>query len=191
MKRVAWAGIAGVVVLLATGAWWILMSRPKTAVFSSDIGLTFNYSERIEAQPLSDQERQEKKLLFRGVPKDSRLTAPYLVQAWYEDKFRLAANLTKKEPLELLLENQKNSFPKLYPDYRELSLRRIERNGRKGAEILFTYQNAQGATIKQRLLAVLKDDDVAVYVSAQAKEGDFDLVNRRYFETIFTSVSFR
>lgn len=179
--------------LLAAGAaWWTLASRPKTALFSSDIGLRFNYSERIEVQALSDQERQEKKLLFRGVPRGSGLhtTKPFLIQAWYEDKFRLAAGLTKKEPLELLLENQKNSFPKLYPAYREQSVKRVEISGRKAAEIIFTYNNAQGAAVKQRLLAALKDDDIAVYVSAQAKEGDFNLVNRRYFETVFTSVSF-
>lgn len=180
-------------VVAGGGVFWFLHtagSQERTFV-SDSVGLAFTHSDRIEAQTLSETEKTDKKLLFRGAPKDNSIDQPYLIQCWYEDKFRLAASLTKKEPLELLLENQKNSFPKLYPQYRELSLQRTERNGRKAAEIFFTYQNTQRVIVKQRLLVVLKDDDTAVYVSAQAREADFELVNRRYFQAIFASISFR
>jgi hypothetical protein len=62
--------------------------------------------------------------------------------------------------------------------------------GRKAAEVTFTYKKSiAGEMLKQRLLIVMKDDDVAIYVAAQAQEKEFDNLSARLFEPVFHSLN--
>ena len=47
-----------------------------------------------------------------------------------------------------------------------------------------------GEKIKQRMMIVEYDGDTALYLSAQAKEKDFDGLNRKYFQGMFAKLKF-
>ena len=176
-----WASIFG-------GIWWYQNTR--TAEFADHtLGLTFRYSTKLAGgKPMSDQDRKDKVLFRIGQGDDMKEMVRVLVR--YEDGLRKVANLQKQSIIDILLANSDKTFTREHIKYDRLSQRKFVKNGHDGAEIVFTYLSPYGQFIKERYVILVRDDDSAVYVSAQAKKDDFRTVNNNDFEKIFKTLDF-
>lgn len=148
-------------------------------------GLKLNYPDIFQAQALSEADRQDKFIL--------RLTSEQpamLVSVRYEMGMRAAAALSRQEPLAMITANAIRAFPQRYTDYALVSERSLEVADKDAHEFIFRYTGPSGEGAQQRLLIVMKDDDTAVYISAQAQESKFNELNTAYFADIFSSPKF-
>lgn len=118
---------------------------------------------------LSEQNKKDRVLL--RLQHSSSMELPLLVTFRYEDGIRKTANLLKREPLDIILDSIDKSYPQRFPDFQKIDQERLEISGRKAAEVTFTYKrNNAGEKLKQRMLVIMKNDDVAIYLAAQATE---------------------
>lgn len=117
-------------------------------------------------------------------------STPFRLFVTKEVGLRIVTSLTRIPIIDNLLRNSERSFPQTYPEYKKLSERTFEYKGKNSAEIYFTYKGPAGETIKQRFMIIAYDGDTALYVSVQAKEIDFDKLNKKYFDKIYKSLEF-
>lgn len=164
--------------------------QPTTTVNFRDptTNLSLDYPAELMLAELTNQDRQDKILL--RLQQDTTNQPPLLITLRYEQGIKKAANLLRREPLDVILDSIDKSYPQRFPGYQPTSQRRLEVSGRKAAEVLFSYQKDPSAQrLKQRLLIIIKDDDTALYLAAQAQEPDFEKANSDVFEPIFQSVA--
>jgi len=162
-------------------ARWNTFSDPTTHV-------VLEYPPSLVSQPITGVDQNDK-IIFRAAEPATGNT-PVLVTLRYEDGLRVLTNLVKRDLLDILVENSGTMHPERFPGYRKISEQKFERNGKKAAEITFTYQGPAGESIQERFLIIVRDDDLAAYLAAQAKERDFEEINKRYLERIFENVRF-
>lgn len=189
--------LAGVFLIIITGSY-ILFSKDTqpsvapintTAFHDNTTGVSLKYPEKLEAAALNEQDKKDRILL--RLQQSGSIDMPLLVTLRYEDGIRQTANLLKREPLDIILDSIDKSYPQRFPDFQKNDQKRLEINGRKAAEVTFTYKrNNVGEKLKQRLLIIMKDDDVAIYLAAQSTEQHFATANQTYFEPMFTSITF-
>ncbi len=181
--------IGFVVLLIAVVAVLGLVSakrpkEPKLVGFKSEQGVSFSYRADLAVRALSDQDKKDKYLFRAAQPSDQ---PPLLITLRYEKGIKAVADISKTEPLELLVSNTRLAYPKRFPGYREIRQRRYEINNHQAAEFVFSYQN-KGEALKQQFLIVMKDDNTAYYLALQVKEGDYDKLFPAYFEPITNSL---
>ena len=186
--RLLLLGAAGCVLLFAIVAiviYFWLEARPSLQKFeSAETGVSLQYDADLTDTTLTKQDKADKVILKL----QNHASEPgLLVSVRHEDGLRPISTITKQDLQTALLSNVSKTYPERFPEYRQLSTRNFDVNGKKASEVVFTYQN-QGETIKQRFVFVIKNDDMAVYLSAQAKENDFASLNKKYFDPIFNSL---
>lgn len=174
--------------IAATGTFLLLkkINKIDTANYSAS-GVTFAYPKSFVPDNL-DQQDIKNNLIYRSSKINKKDAPPMLITVRYENGLAKAAAVTKQSVLDMLLGNMALSFPTRYPGFKELSRRQFDYNGKKAAEVYFTYNKGEN-TLKERFLIVIKDSDTAFYITAQAKQADFDYLNGKYFEPTFKSVT--
>lgn len=175
--------------LLITGIA-ILLNREQPVVFRQpDTGLTFTHSSQLVVDAGVSNEDRDSGILNRwqAAPEAG---AQLLVTLRTERDLATAANLSGQEPIEIILSTISRTYPSRFPGYSELSRREFEQDSRPAAEVIFTYDGETSERVKQRFIAVMKDDDQALYLSLQAKDSDFDALNTRFFNSIADSLAF-
>ena len=115
---------------------------------------------------------------------------PILITVRYETGLRTAATATKQPVLDLLIATIERAYPDRYPGYKQVHMQRLQQSGRSAVDITFVYQGPAGELAKQRLMIIIRDNDSAMYVAAQARDADFAVVNARVFTPLFASVRF-
>jgi hypothetical protein len=187
-KRWLFIGLA--LAFIGSGiTWWCISMQPKvkTVSFSaSSLQLHVAYPETVSRQPLSKKDAADKILLrlARGSTNDP----PLQISLRYETGLKPLSELTKQKLRDALLANLAKTYPTRFPGYKQLERHDYSLDSHDATDLLFSYKNQAGETIKQRFLLVIRDDDTAVYLSAQAKATDFDALNARYFGIVFSSL---
>lgn len=147
-----------------------------------------SYPASARAEELSGEDRNFKVVLrIREGEQDQE---PYLVSMRYEEGLRAAANTTNRPPRDLILASAERALPQRFPEFSKVGEEKLELSGKEAAIITFTYKQPQGELIKQKLLILVRDDDTALYISAQAKERDWQELEQKYFARIFRSLRF-
>lgn len=147
-------------------------------------GVRLEYPDTMIIMRLTSQDTADR-FIFRA--RTGTQDAAALLTVRYEQGIAKAANATKKQPLDLLLENIKGSYPQRYPAYKEEQQRRLVLHGYQAAEVIFTYNNPQGDRVRQRFMIVIKNTDTAYYISGQTIENKYTEINKQVFEPVFSS----
>lgn len=155
---------------------------------SSDTVL--KYPSSFQKTAISEDAGQSKnvEVLFRAT--EGYDDQPLLVRLQKETGLRIVSSLTNIEFIDNLLRNTEKAYPLRFPEYSKLSEKKFDYKGKKAAELYFTYVGPAGEKIKQRVMIIEYDPDIALYLTAQAKETDFDKLNRKYFDRMFKNLEF-
>jgi len=157
--------------------------------YDSAHGIVFQYSPDLGEATLTDQQKKDR-YIVRLLPQQSSKYS-LEIELRYEDQLRRVSALTHTDLLDMLVSNATKAFAREYKGYKKVSEKQVTINEKKGSELQFTYTGPKNELIYQRFLILIRDPDTAYYLSAQTIEQDFDAVNRRYFERIFSSTEFR
>lgn len=167
----------------------ILLNQERLVVFQQpDTGLTFSHSPQLVEAEVGNADRDSGILNRWQVAPETGIAL--LITLRKEQELSKAANLTGEEPIGIILNTISRTYPRRFPGYSELSRREFEQSSRPAAEIIFTYDGETGERVKQRFIAIMKDDDQALYLSLQAKDSEFDALNTRFFNAIANSLAF-
>lgn len=150
-----------------------------------DLHVSFNYFEPLQQTALNNDDTSDN---FIG-----RLTSddpPMIVSIRTETGIRLPASLSRTDAKSLLMGNMDKALPQRFPDYDESSNTSYELFGKTVIDRVFTYTGPSGTRAKQRLLALITDENTAVYISMQCEEVRFDEVNSEFFTPIQESIRF-
>ena len=167
----------------------MLLNREQLIVFrQSDTGLTFSHSSQLVAAGVSNDDRDSGILnRWQAAPGTG---AQLLITLRSEKSLGKAASLTGEQPIGVILDTISRTYPARFPGFSKVSQRQFEQSGRPVAEVVFTYDGETNEQVKQRFIAIMKDDDQALYLSMQAKESEFEELNNRFFNTITNSLAF-
>lgn len=174
--------------LLITGIA-TLLNREQLIVFrQSDTGLTFSHNPQLLEAGVSNEEREDGILnRWQAAPGTS---AQLLITLRSENSLAKVASLTGEQPIAIVLDTISRTYPSRFPGFNESSRREFEQSSRPAAEVVFTYDGDTGERVKQRFIAIMKDDDQAIYLSLQAKDSEFEALNARFFNAIADSLAF-
>ncbi len=201
MKRRLMIGAVGLVGMLAA---LVVHGRPSrvdkprpalaalTSFHEQKTGFSFSYPADLTMGALTPGDDKEH-IVFRAT-QPSAATTPFLITARYETGLQLVSSVSKQKVIDIVLAGAQRSLPKRFPEYTQVSSRRFQLAGLDAAEIIYTYTSPVDKltkeTIKQRLLLIAQDTNTAVYLSAQARAGDYDRVNGDTFDRVFKSAHF-
>lgn len=195
MKK--WIGLlVGAILITGCGAYVTLRTNnePKQATAKRvqafqepQTGLKLEYPAQLQKGELT-QEDAKSKILLRMTQGEGE--KPLLITVRSETGLRTVTTLTKQELLPLLMSNSEKALPQRFKGYKKVSSRTFDLNGVKTGEIVFTYDGPGNISNQQRLIIYPKDDNTAVYIAMQAKEADYEQVNRETFESIVNSLKF-
>ncbi|MBI2483832.1 hypothetical protein HYV71_01445 [Candidatus Uhrbacteria bacterium] len=174
------------------GGIYYLYQQVRTPLFYDPITLiTFQYPDGVIRASTESEEDQKAKIIFRGKESEKDATTPFLVTIRYEHGLRKVSSLLRYDIIDILADSVDKQFPKEHPKFEKIDERRFSLKSKKAGEITFTYLSRVGEQIKQRFLIVARDEDMALYITMQAREKDFDAINAKYFEKIISSIDFR
>lgn len=182
----ALAVIAGMV----GGGYWIWKEQKTPRFYDPDIQVGFKYSGDLVGKRAYDEKDAADKIVYR-IKNGEKVDAPILVTVKWETGLRKVSSVLRYDILDILLDGADKAFAKQYIKYEKKSERKFERDGRKAAEIEFEYLSPLGQFIRQRMMIMMKDEDAAVYIAAQTRQKEYDAINKKYFEQIFTTVGFK
>lgn len=184
--------VAGVVVVCALigGGAWVYIQKTTPEFYDPETHVTFRYSNKLVGQRAYDEKDTQDKILYR-LKNGEKIPDPILVTVKYENGLRKVSSVLRYDIIDILLDNADKLFAKQYIKYTKESERKFTTaGGRKAAELVFSYLSPLGYFIQQRMVIVMRDEDVALYISAQTGQKVFDAMNKQYFEKIFTSIDF-
>lgn len=178
---------------------WAYQNLRMTGYTDPDTRVSVRYSTKLEVEKATTERDREDKILFRikraGSGTNSRVREiepdPVLVTVRYEDDLRKVSNTLRKDLLDILVDNSEKVFAQEYIKFEKVSEKKFEHRGRRAAEIVFTYLSPYGKFVKQRFMILIRDENTAFYLSAQASREPFDALNKRYFNKIFSSMDFQ
>src|SRR3989344_4434428 len=174
--------------VISVTAFWFIKAQKNTQdsdnVQFSNNGISLDYPSTLKLRNLGQADRDANFIFIANEPADTG--EPFQISVKYGQGIEKAASLSRKGPIEMLIDNASRSYPIQYPEYKQLSTRRFEINGHKAAELIFIYKN-KGELIRNRLILALKDQDTVFYVSAQTKDSVFYDIDKKYFDPIVTS----
>lgn len=183
---------AAIVVIgaVVTGGWLAYEKATTPRFFDPNLLVSFNYSSQLYGKRAYGEEDVSDKILFR-LKNGEKIDAPILITLKHENSLRKISSILRYDIIDILLDNADKLFTKQYIKYEKNTERKFTtKDGHKAAEVTFTYLSQLGYFIKQRFLIVMRDEDTAIYLSAQTTKKDFDAINKKYFEKIFTSLAF-
>lgn len=155
-----------------------------TTVFDESLGLKLNHPEVLKNEQLTDQDRKDKFVL-----RLTRSSPPIIVTVRYEDNIRSVVSATKQSQLDLLTDSLLKSYPDRYPNFKLIEKNDILVGGKNSKEFIFTYKSPSDITARQRFIIISKTQDIAVYISMQSQETEYEINNKTYFEDIIKSIS--
>lgn len=165
-------------------------SRRSEALGNNVVGLSAVVPDGVRTRSLSAADTKAGQLweLSSVVPH----SGSFLVNAYYEQgrSLRRLSGYAKLPLREAIVSNINVQISNQYPSYKQLVQRDLTLQGLQANETVFEY-TSQGARITQRLLILIKNADTAVYVRGQARSPDYATVNEKFFEPIFSSLSFK
>lgn len=188
MKKRWWLLLA-ILLVAALGSviyylWWSKSVKPY-AVFKGN-GYSFSYAKQIKAHSLTEADKQGRLTFKASEPINER---PFLITAGYDDGLKAAAQSAHTTTYEIMLAGLKNILPKRYPAFKQQSFRTLVIDGKQAAEVMFTYTNNK-VLVKEKLMAVMKDDDRIVNIAVQSHADAFDQLSKKYFDHVFQSLRF-
>lgn len=156
---------------------------------NADTGFSFSYDRAaLSVGQLSDKDAKER-IIFRAT-ESATAEAPLLVTARYEKGLRTVASVSRMDPVDIVLDGAERSLPRKFPGFYKVSSTKFEQGSNKAAELVYTYKGPSGEVIKQKLYVLIKDGDIASYITVQSKESDFDTLNKKYFDSLLKSAKF-
>ncbi|HEX9679291.1 MAG TPA: hypothetical protein VGA08_01610 [Candidatus Saccharimonadales bacterium] len=174
-------------IILLVVVFFVLPKRTDNQLFDDpNFGLVFSYSTDLEQTKLTEQDH--KGSIFLRLQPNSSLAANLLVTARAESGLAKVSAVTKQTPLEIIASNIERTYPSRFSGWQLQTERTFDISGRPAKEIIFSY-NGPAEPITQRFLVIIKNDDSAIFLSAQAPTAQYGAVNQAYFESIFDSVS--
>lgn len=185
-------GVAACLVIagLLGGGYWVWVEQTTPTFYDPDTHIGFRYSNKLIGTRAYDENDGRDKILYR-LKNGEKIDNPILVTVKYEDGLRKVSSVLRYDILDILLDNADKLFAKQYIKYTKESERKFTRSDdRKAAELTFTYLSPLGYFIKQRMVIIMRDEDMAVYIAAQTGDKAFDAINKKYFDKIFTSIHF-
>lgn len=159
-------------------------SIQQKAYFVNEKNVFLDMPNSLEEVIVSDKDKDDG-IFARFQPTDHEVSG--LITARTESKLSLPANISKKEPLDIIEDSISKSYTQRYPSYKKLSDETMNINGKKAYRQTFTY-DSKGTSIKQEFIAIMADDDTAIYLSFQSKEAEFDQLRGSYFTQLVNSV---
>lgn len=147
-------------------------------------GAVLSYSPKL-AENKVDESDVADKIFFRQSIVQEEYSA--LITARWEDGLKIVATTTKQDLVDVLSDSIEKTFPTRYPEFKLISKRVFTYNTRDAVEAIFTYRGPEGFMIQQRFLGLVRDDDSAVYLQAQAPTDSFDGAEKEIFDDVFTS----
>jgi hypothetical protein len=204
-------GIFVAVVVLGYGGVWAYQNLRTVEYRDADTGVSVRYSSKLAVEKATSARDVQDKIVFRIKSRDVQKAsgslgkfgmterrdssvAPrddMLVTMRYEDDLRKVSNTLRKDLRDILVENSEKVFAQEFIKYEKVSERTFEQNGKRAAEIIFTYLSPYGQSVTQRFMIVIRDENTAFYLSAQAPKDRYEPLNRRYFNMMFNSFDFK
>ncbi len=185
--------VAGVVVICALvgASAWVYIQKTTPEFYDPDTHVSFRYSNKLVGQRAYDEKDVRDKILYR-LKNGEKISEPILITVKHENSLRKVSSVLRYDIIDILLDNADKLFAKQYIKYTKESERKFRIVGdRKAAELTFSYLSPLGYFIKSRMVIVMRDEDEALYISAQTGQKVFDAMNKKYFEKIFTSIDFK
>jgi len=184
------AGSIAVVALIGGGVW-IYIQKTTPEFYDPETHVSFRYSNKLVGERAYEKKDTADKIVYR-VKNGEKVPEPLLVTMKYENGLRKVSSILRYDIIDILLDNADKLFAKEYIKYTKESERKFTtQDGKKAAELKFTYLSPLGYFIESRMMILMRDEDMAVYVTAQSPQKAFENVNKRYFEKIFTSLGFK
>ncbi len=182
------SGIGGFLALKGIRVNDVKRAASVEVVKSEEVGMTVERDASLE-QSTYEKDEEPKQLWRFTQPVDSR--QQFVVSSYYEQgaTLRKLASLTKMSLKDAVLDNVSRQLPQQYPGYKKINENNLEVNGAQATEIVFQYVS-QDIPVRQRLLLLFKDSDTVVYIRGQTKATEYNAVNGRYFDPVFSSVRF-
>jgi|GEM_PF-2203159 len=181
-----------VIIGAVVGGMYYLYRQVQTPLFYDPKTLiTFRYPKELVRASTESAEDQKAKIVFRGKEGEKEATTPFLVTIRYEEGLRKVSSLLRYDIIDILADSADKQFPKEHPKFEKIDERRFTLNGKKAGEIVFTYLSRLGEPIKQRFIILARDEDMALYITMQAREKDFNEINKKYFGKIISVIDFR
>ncbi|MBI2645166.1 hypothetical protein HYW94_03285 [Candidatus Uhrbacteria bacterium] len=190
MRNIKLYGATAIVLFAVALIGTYLETREWSTQKFPEIGVQMKVPKVIKEGSINLDDKKAK-VLFRGEVKKEDHGTPLLIILRYEDGLRMPATVSHLEIIPMLMMNLERAYPGRFPDYKKKSEKKFEYRGKKAAEVDFTYTGPAGEMIKQRFLMVEYDGDTALYFSAQAREEDFEKLNKKYFNRMFSSIRFK
>lgn len=183
---------------------WAYQNLRMTGYTDPDTRVSVRYSTKLEVEKATAERDRRDKIVFRVKVRGAQgsgsgtdfavaktVPDPLLITVRYEDDLRKVSNTLRKDLLDILVDNSEKVFAQEYIKYEKVSQRAFEHKGRRAAEIVFTYLSPYGKFVKQRFMILIRDENTAFYLSAQASKERFDALNKRYFNKLFSSMDFQ
>ncbi len=182
--------VIGIVILGGGGlaAWKSYQENQWQQFTNPEPQFMFDYYQKMNLTQSSEEEKQKAEPFVRLT--EGSLETSLLVSIRMEKGLRLVTSLTHQDLIPYLLNSAEGAHPQRFSGYHKQSEREFELSGKKAAEITFTYDSPAGGRIEQRFMIIAYDGNTALYFAAQAKEADFDQLNKKYFDRIFQSLTF-
>lgn len=181
--------LAGLAVVLVGVLVWHMKAGSQQYVRSVEPQLSLVYKGReltvYDGRPLEAKDQSGTVVEF---VKGSYATSELLLSIEYERRLRLVAGITKQDLLTFLKSSSDRTLPQRFKGFHEQSRRDFQLNGKQAFEIVFTYTGPHGQLVMDRLVTVIRDDDSALYLFAQANADQFAGFNRRYFDPMIRSL---
>lgn len=180
------------VLLLRDSGWGSTDTKGATnskSIHARAVNMTVEADESLLQKTVSQEGQEAGQLWELAQPADGQ--QEFVVNAFYEEgeSLRKLTGYTKQSLRDSVVTNINLQLPKQYPEYKELTQQNLTLNGLEANETIFTYKTSD-VLVKQRLLLLFKNSDTAVYIRAQAKANEYDQINKKYFEPIFSSAKF-
>lgn len=159
------------------------------SVVAPQVGLRVYRDPTIIEQAIDEDEEAKGQLWKLTQPAEAK--EEFQVTAVYEQGVSLTklTRLTRTSLREAVVGNINLQLPKSYAGYTKISQRNLNINGVEANETIFEYQS-RGTRVRQRLLLLFKNSDTVVYLRGQVRSVDYDTVNEKYFEPLFSSAKF-
>jgi hypothetical protein len=168
--------------------WNIVNDREPKVMFHDDFtGIQFQYNARLTSYPLTEADKQEHILLRLGKDSD---TDPIRITVAYENNLRTVAKATLTDSFSLISSNIGKTLPRSYPNYEQISSETTVLADHKTIKTIFRYHKDNEPLVQQQLIAILKDEDTAIYIRFQAPESSFSKQDAQYFKPIVESFKF-
>lgn len=183
-------GITALVWLGIFSGWWWYQNGRTVGFFDQNLDISFRYSTKLAGEETLSAQDKRDKIVYR-IRSGDDVKKNLLVTVRYEEGLRKVAALQKQSIIDILLGNFDRTIAAEHIKYERQSQKKYTRSGHDAAEIEFTYLSPYGKFIQEKYLIIVRDDDSAVYVSAQGLKDDFKELTNDYFEKIFTTIAFK